>query len=39
MEFAITKGADLTLHFILLVVMNIVQKDKMLGVTQSGDVV
>jgi len=39
LEFAITKGADLTLHFILLVVMNITQKDKMLGVTQSGDVV
>ena len=39
MDFAIAKGADLTLHFILLVVMNIVQKDKMLGVTQSGDVV
>ena len=39
MDFAIAKGADLTLHFILLVVMNIVQKDKMLGVTQTGDVV
>jgi len=39
MDFAIAKGADLTLHFILLVVMNVIQKDKMLGVTQSGDVV
>ena len=39
MDFAIAKGSDLTLHFILLVVMNIVQKDKMLGVTQTGDVV
>ena len=39
MDFDITKGADLTLHFILLVVMNVVHRDQMMGLTQPGDVV
>mmetsp|Transcript_841 Transcript_841/g.1781 ORF Transcript_841/g.1781 Transcript_841/m.1781 type:complete len:263 (+) Transcript_841:38-826(+) len=39
MDFHITKGADLTLHFILLVIMNLVHRDQVFGLTQQGDLV
>ena len=36
-DMQVAKGADLSLHFILLVIMNIVQRDNVFGITQSGD--